>query len=124
MEIPIWEKNQYWSRHHHRGDGTIPISHQLLWALHNRGIFYWDKTIHKWEGTIPIWKSASDLGLNDAMVLQWNLATLAMRDRGVFCTEDEDILIWKGLGGRSFVFVRHIYQFLLELEWAYHLYPM
>lgn len=38
-----------------------------------------------------------------------NQISLAMRNRGIFCIDAEDKLIWKGFGGRLTVYVKHIY---------------
>lgn len=91
------------------GDEETSFSPQLLWALQQKGIFYWDRAIDRWEGSLAIWKSATMMDLNVDLALQWNQITWSMRNRGIYRSEAEDKLIWKGYRGRSTVFVKDIY---------------
>lgn len=54
------------------------------------------------------------MDLNDEIAYQWNQITWSMRSRGIFQSEAEDKLIWKGYGGRSTVYVKDIY---LQLQY-------
>lgn len=53
------------------------------------------------------------LDLNGDLALQWNQITWSTRNRGIYRSEVEDKLIWKGYRGRLTVYVKYIY---LELQ--------
>lgn len=89
--------------------GKIQISTRLMGLLHNRGIFFWASVIREWVGVVPVWKSATELHLYDEMVMQWKSILSSLRALGIYRSADKDFLIWKGFGGSSTIFVKHIY---------------